>query len=107
MPSNQLQKVEVTVPGNCAVYGTNYNSNYMICAGLQSDNGGPCPGDEGSPLIQDLGGLEHIAVGLVSKTSMIDGECRKDPYYSFAATRLDSYVAWIRGIAGTQPGPGP
>ncbi len=60
---------------------------------LESDLGGPCNLDEGSPLVQD-----GLAVGIVSLH-----RCGENPFYSSIYTRLASYFDWFQRIAGFQP----
>lgn len=105
LPSSVLNFGEITLPGNCAVYGTsNYDSKYMVCAGTVEDTVRPCNFDEGSPLVQPSSSGSEKVVGILSKVTGLGGECGSNPYYSSIYTRLAPYyVSWLRGIAGTQP----
>ncbi|XP_046655762.1 trypsin alpha-like isoform X2 [Daphnia pulicaria] len=104
-----LNLVTATSPcGSYAVNEAEFNLATMICA---SNNpaastlappsgvdiaGSPGQYDEGSPMVQDVGGVA-TAVGILSRT---DG-CSTDSYGIY--TRISVFYSWLVNTAGQQP----
>ncbi|KAI9556495.1 hypothetical protein GHT06_016284 [Daphnia sinensis] len=101
LPSTKLREItSVTVPGVCSTYtAAEFVSNYMLCAGSTADTSSPCHYDEGSPLVQTVGGTMY-AVGIMSKNKGCGLGAQPTVY-----TRLASYYSWLYRIGGAQPTP--
>ncbi|XP_057373601.1 trypsin I-P1-like [Daphnia carinata] len=100
LPSTKLRTMTVDFPGDCSGYTQDeYSQNYMLCAGTAAATSSPCHYDEGSPLVQTIGGVDY-AVGIMSKNKGCGAAVPSTIY-----TRLTAYYAWFNEIAGLQPPP--
>ena len=94
---DQLRQAGIAIQSNatCSVYGADFISSEMICAGFGSPN--VCSGDSGGPLT--IVGSAGTPV-LVGDTSYGDWHCAGagDPG---VFGRLSHYRGWINGVMGT------
>ncbi|XP_046440499.1 trypsin-1-like [Daphnia pulex] len=99
LPSTKLRTIaSVTVPADCTISypADEFSSNYMLCAGSTTDTASPCHFDEGSPLVQTIGGAQY-AVGIMSKNKGCKAGAEPTVY-----TRLTAYYAWLKSYGGNQ-----
>jgi trypsin len=61
-----------------------------------TDTASPCHFDEGSPLVQTIGGAQY-AVGIMSKNKGCKAGAEPTVY-----TRLTAYYAWLKSYGGNQ-----
>lgn len=81
--TNVLQEVvlPIVVESKCMdLYGTKYNSEQMLCAGVDTGEKDACQGDSGGPLILTLDNNDPSTQYLIGITSMGIGCGRKGKY---------------------------
>lgn len=77
----------------CGSYGSDYRSQYEICAGLPTGGVDACQGDSGGPLVATVAGSRRL-VGIVSAGT---GCALAD--YPGIYTRVSTYENWIKSKA--------
>ncbi|XP_064482598.1 chymotrypsinogen A-like [Ornithodoros turicata] len=88
-----LQKVDLPVlsSGKCAkTFGTGYNRNSMICAGIDGTAKGPCSDDWGGPLVCPRNDGRWVLAGIASWGNR--EKCAGPAVYS----RVTSSTTWIQ-----------
>ena len=90
--SDRLRDVVVPTVTDCgAKWGTMYNANVMLCAGVGGKDS--CNGDSGGPIVI-RNGNSHVLVGIVSF-----GAACADPNYPGVYSRVSSVTSWITTVA--------
>lgn len=81
----------------CGNYGSIYDRNAQLCAGLLAGGVDACQGDSGGPLVADIAGRPTL-VGIVS-----EGQGCAEADFPGIYTRVSTYFSWLTHTI--QPGP--
>jgi secreted trypsin-like serine protease len=95
--SNQLNAATISIlagpsSNSCGSYGSSFQANDDICAGVPSGGVDTCQGDSGGPLV-----VTEAGVPLLAGVTSVGNECAL-PNFPGIYTRVSTYTGWIRGI---------